>query len=306
MEKNITARLRHPIPSGHRDPTKPKPAWSVRHAARTLIAGAWLAAAVAGAHATTLERVSAADRVRLADLIIEGVVTGVDYRNSDVAGDEHVRLPHTFVTIAIEKVFKGSSSAGDTITLRMQGGPDGAGRVLVVPGIPTFRPGDRDILFIGKNGEAACPLVGWEQGRLRVVQDEVFDAFGRETWVAPSGDFAFGDVRVDVRAFPYQKVSASEGGLEPHAPISPPAGAIHPDAAGFRALLETMAASPALHREPAGPVASVSAGATFFVAAPLAKAPPKDLAPDEPVPAQGERNEAEEQSLREQHAKKNG
>ena len=202
-----------------------------------VIALALFAAGVMPANATTVDRVSTRDRIVLADLIIEGVVTSVQYRNSDVLGRDDVALPHTFVTFAVERSFKGSSSAGDQITLRLMGGPDGTGRHMRVVGIPQFRPGDREILFIQGNGTVECPLVGWYQGRLRVVRGEVFDDFGREVWLSPSGDILGGEVLIDEQNRPIRQAGAE---AEETQRFVPPAGALRPDSSGFANVLHQM------------------------------------------------------------------
>src|SRR5688572_14278105 len=107
--------------------------------------------------------------VQQAELIFDGIVTSVQYRMSDVGTPDDVALPHTFVTFAIQQTFKGQAQSGRSITLRFQGGPDGKGSALVIPGIPLFDVGERSILFVRRNGNDLCPLVGWEQGRLRVI-----------------------------------------------------------------------------------------------------------------------------------------
>jgi hypothetical protein len=148
----------------------------------------------ANLQATSFDPVTERDLVSKASLVFQGIVTRVEYRISDVEGPNVERLPHTFVTFRIEKLYKGKSESGRTITLRFQGGPDGQGNTVFVSGIPLFDAGDRDILFVAKNGEAWCPLVGWEQGRFRIVNDEVFSDDGREVLISEKGNLQFGNL----------------------------------------------------------------------------------------------------------------
>lgn len=194
------------------------------------------------ASASTLPTVTTRDRIVQSDLVFEGVVLSVEHRLAQVSSPDQVAIPHTFVTLSIARSFKGGSTAGDRITLRFRGGPDGKGRVLRVPGIPQFRSGDREILFVRDNGADICPLVGWEQSRLRVIRGEIYDEQGREVWLAPSGDFVFGEVAIDVDDDAYRplvaEAAASAPGEQGHESFVPPAGSRKPDAAGFDLLLE--------------------------------------------------------------------
>ena len=81
-------------------------------------------------------------------LVFEGRVVEVENRVSTVLSDEHARLPHTFVTYAVENVLKGKYD-DNSITLRFIGGQDPeTGDYLTVEGVPSFNLDDRDILFI--------------------------------------------------------------------------------------------------------------------------------------------------------------
>jgi hypothetical protein len=42
---------------------------------------------------------------------------------------------------------------------------------LRVDGMPEFRVGDRDVLFIAEAGRPASPVVGFTYGRFRIIQD---------------------------------------------------------------------------------------------------------------------------------------
>ena len=266
------------------------------------VAGALLCAdAVA-----SLPHVSARDRVTQAELIVDARVVGVETRLSSVIDATDVELPHTFVTFEILRTFKGSIEVGpekDRLTLRFEGGPDGRGRELVVSGVPSFRPGDRDILFIRGNGESLCPLVGWEQGRLRVVDGELFDDLGQELWLTADGEFLLGPPRLDLSTLPYGPLPEDAPEDAPHDDedhvFAPPAGSLRPDLNGFHAFLDLAVDSAYLAgmSSPA-PARSVDSDAPFRVAALLAAAPPVDRRPTDERLFRGEHDEREAELIR--------
>jgi len=146
-------------------------------------------------YSTELITVSARQLVEQADLIFEGVVVNVAYRSSDVIDKGDTPVPHTFVTLRIEDVYKGTSPENSTITLRFTGGPTGDGRILMIPGVPLFDPGERSILFVKHNTKAICPLVGWKQGRFRIAKDLVYYDSGSEVLLSEEGNLAVGNFR---------------------------------------------------------------------------------------------------------------
>jgi hypothetical protein len=75
----------------------------------------------------------------------------------------------TLVTFDVARVLKGQ--VGLRTQLRFLGGTIGD-RTLEVSGMPEFRVGDRDVLFVLPGRNAASPLVGFWHGRFRVVRDE--------------------------------------------------------------------------------------------------------------------------------------
>ncbi len=235
--------------------------------------------------ASTVERLGLRELVSRAELIAETEVLAVEHRVSSRVepGDEEV--PHTFVTFSIDRLVKGSSSAGERLTLRFRGGPDGRGRVLTVPGTPRFHVGDRDVLFVERNGASICPLVGFEQGRLRLVRGGVVDALGYELWLSPRGEMSRGERRVDVRregAPPVTPKGGASARADERPRFSPPAGALAPDDDGLITLLralvreaEVAAAEPA---PTVAPTPSLDASAPFRVSRRL-PAPPTDDPP---------------------------
>ncbi|MFG0316869.1 MAG: hypothetical protein ACF8XB_06325, partial [Planctomycetota bacterium JB042] len=223
--------------------------------------------------ASTVERLGLRELVSRAELIAETEVLAVEHRVSSRVepGDEEV--PHTFVTYSISRLVKGSSSAGERLTLRFRGGPDGRGRVLTVPGTPRFHVGDRDVLFVARNGASICPLVGFEQGRLRRVRGGVVDALGYDLWFSPRGEMSRGERRVDVRREGAPPVVTPRGGASARADerprSSPPAGALAPDEDGLITLLRALVREAEIaSAEPAptvAPTPSLDASAPFRV-----------------------------------------
>jgi hypothetical protein len=77
------------------------------------------------------------------------------------------RAIKTLVTFRVEEVWKGAS--GVVTRLEFLGGTIGDTTMDVV-GMPTFRVGQRSVLFVAE-GRHVSPLVGFMHGRLRVERD---------------------------------------------------------------------------------------------------------------------------------------
>jgi uncharacterized repeat protein (TIGR01451 family) len=134
-----------------------------------------------------------ASMARDADLIIDAVVTGIAYRNSDGDGSNTVSWPHTFVTVQVLDVLKGRL-AGTNLCLRFLGGLDADGdRVLNVSHMTRFDVGERSILFVRRNNFVARPLVGGSDGRLRIVNGMVYSEHGQRLVLTPTQRLAFGE-----------------------------------------------------------------------------------------------------------------
>lgn len=284
----------------------PSPLRATGVASRIAILSSLAALAAAPAHASTVTPMSTRERIARADLIVDARVTATQTRLSSIVTADDVELPHTFVTLEVLHTFKGEAPADGHLTLRFEGGADGRGRVLSVSGVPSFQPGDRDILFIHGNGTAMCPLVGFEQGRLRVVADELFNEQGQELWIAPSGDFLFGDARLDLSTFPYQRLPELDRLTDGEsARFTPPAASLRPDASAFRAILDlavnTAYADGAMLPPPA--ITSVDPGQAFRVRALLAVAPPEDRQPVGEAAPRGQPDEREAELIRKSKAK---
>lgn len=76
----------------------------------------------------------------------------------------------TYVTFRVEDVWKGS--VGAVTQLEFLGGTIGEMKMEVV-GMPTFRLGQRDVLFVSGAVRAVSPLVGFMHGRLRVEREPI-------------------------------------------------------------------------------------------------------------------------------------
>ena len=103
-----------------------------------------------------------------ADSIVRGEVTAVSCAYVDTPGGE--RPIKTFVTFRVERTLKGTPPPAATVTLIFLGGTVGPDS-LEVSGPPTFKIGDREILFVARNGKTFCPLIGAGHGRYRVLRD---------------------------------------------------------------------------------------------------------------------------------------
>ena len=77
------------------------------------------------------------------------------------------RAIKTLVTFRVEDVWKGTS--GPVTRLEFLGGTIGQATMEVV-GMPTFRVGQRSVLFVA-SGRFVSPLVGFMHGRMRVERD---------------------------------------------------------------------------------------------------------------------------------------
>lgn len=104
-----------------------------------------------------------ADLVARAEQIVVGTVTAVDQGENERGG------PMTFVTFDDLTVLKGD--VAPPFVLQIHGGTTRDGVVMHVPDLPTFRAGERAVLFVRGNGTDFCPLVGIWQGRFTVRRD---------------------------------------------------------------------------------------------------------------------------------------
>ncbi len=158
-----------------------------------LIIASLITLPVYNSHATILVHKTEHDLVRESDLIFQGTVVEVQYRLSDRLKEKDSRIPFTFVTFKIGRILKGNVDDSEFITLRFAGGYGGEKKYLRIPGIPLFDKEDRDILFVTGNGKRICPLVGWNQGRFRIIDNFVFSDSGEEVWLTDKEKITFGE-----------------------------------------------------------------------------------------------------------------
>lgn len=121
-----------------------------------------LLAACAGlASGTTLARMSVAQMIRAATLIVRARCI------SSSARWEHGEI-WTLTAFAVTDTWKGS--AVDEITVRTLGGSLGnvASRV---SGVPEFRSGEEVVLFLEPSAAGGLTIVSWQQGTFRVRRD---------------------------------------------------------------------------------------------------------------------------------------
>lgn len=74
----------------------------------------------------------------------------------------------TIVTFDVSRVIKGS--VGLRTQLTFLGGTVGD-ETMEIAGMPKFRVGDRDVLFVSGEGGSASPLIGMWHGRFRIEAD---------------------------------------------------------------------------------------------------------------------------------------
>lgn len=120
----------------------------------------------ASVRATTVVPPEFPDLVAEAEAIYRGRVTDVVARRvPNAAGNQFIK---TFVTFSVERTLKGPEQR--EVVLEFLGGTLGD-ESLSVGGVPKFNPGEREILFVQKNGLQFCPLVRLGHGRYRVERD---------------------------------------------------------------------------------------------------------------------------------------
>ena len=88
-----------------------------------------------------------------------------------------------FTLIEFEKLEVLKGKPGASVTLQFLGGTVGD-VTLEIAGVPKFNPGDRELLFVEKNGVQFCPLVGVFHGKFGVRKDQ---KSGRDILVRHNG-----------------------------------------------------------------------------------------------------------------------
>lgn len=126
-----------------------------------------LALAAPAARATSVIPPSFAELVTEADAIYRGTVAAIEARRVE-RNDGQGSVIKTFVTFTIDRALKGPARA--SVTLEFLGGTVGD-ESLQVQGMPKFAVGDREFVFVQKNGVQFCPLVAMTHGRYRQLRD---------------------------------------------------------------------------------------------------------------------------------------
>lgn len=139
---------------------------------------AFLALAVGRLFATTVIPPSFDQLVERADLIFTGqaISQRSEWRNRD--GQKSIV---TLVAFQVRAMHKGR--ADSTVTLQFLGGTVGD-VTLNVSDMPSFKNGERVVLFVQKNGANASPLIGFYHGKFSLRSD----AAGRETVLKHDGE----------------------------------------------------------------------------------------------------------------------
>lgn len=117
------------------------------------------------ANSTTVIPPTFESLVSSANTIFVGEVTDV---RSEWIATRDGRAIITKVTFKVEDAWKGA--VGAMTQLEFLGGTVGETTMEVV-GMPTFRIGQRSVLFVSGDADAVSPLVGFYHGRLRIEKD---------------------------------------------------------------------------------------------------------------------------------------
>jgi hypothetical protein len=145
---------------------------------RSFLLMSFLAFSLSTVGATTVIPPTFDQLVNEAEMIFEGTVKETKSEWTGQGAERHIV---TYVTFKIEDPIKGA--LGADYTIRMFGGTVD-GRTMEATDTPRFKVGDRDILFVEKNGIQFIPLVGIMHGRFRVQQD---DASAQESVAKDNG-----------------------------------------------------------------------------------------------------------------------
>jgi len=118
------------------------------------------------AGATTLLPKDFQDLVREADIVFVGTVT--DMYSEWL--DERQNVIYTYVTFNDLEIIAGDYQESSIEVRHIGGEVDGFWFEAV--GAPCFKLGQRSLVFLTGNDIEMCPIVGWWQGRFKVIIDE--------------------------------------------------------------------------------------------------------------------------------------
>ena len=144
----------------------------MRNRLRMMLTLVLVAAAAGIVCATTVIPPTFTEMVARAQVVFVGETVGVESRWVSTSSGPAIV---TRVTYKVERTLKGE--LGVQTTLEFLGGTVGEYR-MEVGGMPKFRVGDRDVLFVDERGRPASPVVGFMHGRFRVLEDP---ASGRQS-----------------------------------------------------------------------------------------------------------------------------
>jgi hypothetical protein len=128
----------------------------LRQHARLLVVAGTILAGLAPIGATGLAPISPWQLGQPAERILESVVTAVTDRLPDRATSDPVTLPPTLGTFAIGQCFKADAADGCSLTRRFREGPDGRGKVRLIPEWPTCDVCASGDIILGPDGD---PLI---------------------------------------------------------------------------------------------------------------------------------------------------
>jgi hypothetical protein len=250
-----------------------------------VVAALVLASATAAVAEPTRGERKLDDAIRGAEIVFEGTIQAVEFRNARGTGGKP-GIPHTFVTWQIHKTFKGRTQGGQ-ITARFLGGMPDPDELLALSHAPRPDVGDRDIVLLRRNGQSICPLVGCEDGRLRIVGGAVYGEGGGAISVRPDGVIETGAPSDDDgfarwEAVGIERVRGGDAAVDSPPGTEPSTGPAAMPIASLRSLLESRVAALYTPQQLARlrPVKSLDPDKEFSFRAPRAVTPPAVLAPD--------------------------
>ena len=139
---------------------------NIRARARcALAAAAIVAGAATAAYATTVVPPTFEQMVARSQVVFVGQT--VDVRSQWISTPSGPAIV-TRVTFKVVRTLKGE--LGGQTVLEFLGGTVGEYRMEVV-GMPRFRVGDEDVLFVDEHDRPVSPVVGFAHGRFRVLED---------------------------------------------------------------------------------------------------------------------------------------
>ncbi|MHC4820410.1 MAG: hypothetical protein ACYTDX_01660 [Planctomycetota bacterium] len=131
---------------------------------KPVVIAATVAAFAATATASIVLRVTPRELADEAHVVVEGRVSAIDVRWDD----KHTAINH-YVTFNVEQVHKGK--AGASVTIVVPGGTVGD-ETLRVDGVPTFKDGERAVVFLWKNKRGELVVLGQAQGKFNLFHDK--------------------------------------------------------------------------------------------------------------------------------------